>query len=110
MKEFSTVYQDENGLKIEAENHAPGHFYQTQIQGSTHHLWFQYGPIPLVGVNGLTSESLLIVLIDRTKKLDSLFPCDENKQAIAHMEKALKAFNDRTANRKARNVEGTYQV
>jgi hypothetical protein len=56
-------------------------------------------------VNGLTNEVLLAILIHRTEALDAQYPCDENKEGIEHMKKALEAFNKRTANRKDRGVE-----
>lgn len=71
------------------------------------HLAFQKGPIGEFGVNGITNEMLLEVLIDRTKKLNELFPCDENDEALEHMRYALSWFNQRTAKRQAQGVEGT---
>lgn len=68
---------------------------------------FQRGPVPSNGINGLTNEALLAVLIHRTTILDGLYPCKENAQAIAHMSLALAAFESRTAKRIARGVEGT---
>ncbi len=57
-------------------------------------------------MNGLTNEALLAILVDRTKKLDALFACDENKRAISHMEEALVNLEVRTARRMVRGVEG----
>lgn len=71
---------------------------------------FQNGPVSSCGVNGVTNEDLLVVLIHRTSILNDKFPCEENKVAIEHMQKALGAFNARTVNRIARNVEGKYEV
>jgi hypothetical protein len=73
-------------------------------------LHFQDGPIPANGVNGVTTEIVLAVLIHRTKQLNSLFPCAENEQMISHMEAAIAAGKARIANRKARGVEGSYKV
>jgi hypothetical protein len=56
--------------------------------------------------DGTTNEELLAVLLDRTTYLNSKFPCRENDIALAHLRDALKAFNDRTKSRIARNVEG----
>ncbi|NNP70405.1 hypothetical protein [Acinetobacter sp. Ac_5812] len=67
---------------------------------------FQDGPTVIDGVNGVTSESLLKILIHRTKYLDSKIPSDQNKQAITAMETALAAFDARTAERQARGIEG----
>ncbi len=70
---------------------------------------FQAGPIPEYGVNGLTNELLLEILIDRTKRLDDMFPCRENKEAIGHMGYALAALIARTARRKAAGIEGKHE-
>jgi len=67
---------------------------------------FQFGPIKEVGLNGVTSEALLVILLDRTKVLNSRFPCKENEEAIEHIQKALDCFYARTANRVQRGVEG----
>lgn len=71
---------------------------------------FQNGPVPICGINGVTTEDLLVVLIHRTGTLHDKIPCEENKVAIEHMQKALDALNERTAKRIARNVEGKYEV
>ena len=67
---------------------------------------FQNGPIPAVGVNGITNEALLTILIHRTEVLNAQYPCHENEVGIEFMRKALDAFEARTINRKARGVEG----
>lgn len=55
---------------------------------------------------GLQSEQLLIVLIDRHKKLDAVFPCKENKQLIGHLEAALGCIEARVRDRLERGVAG----
>lgn len=54
--------------------------------------------------NGTTNEELLVLLIDRTKSLNTIFPCKENEQAIIKMEEALMWFNERTSKRVAQGV------
>lgn len=71
---------------------------------------FQNGPIPANGVNGWTNEAVLAAVIDRTERLNARFQCEENVRAIEAMKDALQAFNERTAARKARGVEGTHTV
>jgi hypothetical protein len=115
------VYENETGLKVfeiltvrRANVVAaiqPGHHYRAQwVEASgvdkVASVDFQDGPIPANGVNGLTSEALLAVLIHRTKTLNDRFPCEENERALYHMKSALSWFNERTAKRKARGVEG----
>jgi len=64
-------------------------------------------PETLVTVNeGTTNEEVLSVLIDRMNHLQSKFPCRENAIVITKLEECLMWLNKRTADRKARNVEG----
>lgn len=56
---------------------------------------------------GTTNEEVLACLIDRLGKLQAKFPCRENALAITKLEEALMWLNKRTADRKARGVEGT---
>lgn len=116
------VYENETGLKVYEQlsyldgkeslvEKSPGHFYRTvweDMHGNPHGqiVSFQDGPIPANGVNGVTSEAMLAILIHRTSTLNANFPCEENELAILHMKKALDWFNTRTAKRKARGVEG----
>lgn len=114
---LTVVRQESSGLitaTFETEDKTKdGHFYlfikpdNDQIVGE---VIFQHGTVKEVGINGSTNESVLAALIHRTKHLDSLYPCDENKEAIEHLEKALAAFDKRTTNRVARGVEGQYKV
>ena len=38
------------------------------------------------------------------------FPCDENEEALYHINKAIEILEKRTAGRKARGVEGKTQA
>ncbi|EXS83097.1 hypothetical protein [Acinetobacter baumannii] len=104
-----------NGEMVEGITaYAQGHYYKISANPETQNakdfeisLHFQDGPIPEHGVNGVTSEALLKVLIPRTKTLDEKSPSELNKKAIIYMESALEEFNKRTAERRARGVEGT---
>jgi hypothetical protein len=72
---------------------------------------FQNGPVPAVGTNGITHESLLAVLIDRLKGFQSgNYACMENASALWHLERALAELHTRTLKRTARGVEGTHAV
>lgn len=65
---------------------------------------------PLETINdGTTNEEVLAVLIDRLKFLGEKLPSRENSIAITNCEQALMWLNKRTADRKARAVEGTHQ-
>ena len=56
--------------------------------------------------DGTTNEEVLRVLIDRMNYLQGKFPCRENAHVIWKLEEALMWLEKRTADRKARNVEG----
>lgn len=71
---------------------------------------FQNGPINEVGVNGVTQEALLAIVIDRLRGFQSgEFKCRENAIALTHCEDALLWLQKRTRDRMARGVEGTNQ-
>lgn len=107
------IYTDSNGLAVNAIStladgtDVAGHTYQVLAGTQTQQIEFQKGPVPEKGVNGLTNEAALAILIHRTRKLDAKFGCDENKRAIQHMEEALVNLEARTARRMTRGVEGT---
>lgn len=72
------------------------------------HISFQNGPIKEVGVNGVSNEALLAVVIDRLRGFQSgPFACRDNDQALARLEEGLAWLQKRTRERMARNVEGT---
>jgi hypothetical protein len=69
---------------------------------------FQNGPIKDFGVNGITQEALLAIVIDRLEAFQAgPFPSAENADALAHCQLALEALQTRTRKRLARGVEGT---
>jgi hypothetical protein len=71
---------------------------------------FQNGPIKEFGLNGITQESLLAIVIDRLRSFQSgPFSCRENAIALTHCEDALMWLQRRTVNRLRRGVEGTNQ-
>jgi len=68
---------------------------------------FQNGGITDVGVNGLTQEVLLAIVIDRLKGFDSgEFRSRENSLALTKCEEALMWLHKRTLDRMDRGVEG----
>lgn len=72
---------------------------------------FQNGPIGEVGVNGVTHEALLAILIDRLQAFQNgPFANSYNATALSHLEDAQSALLERTRERMARNVEGTHAV
>lgn len=71
---------------------------------------FQNGPIKDVGVNGVTQEALLAIVIDRLRSFQAgPYACDDNQWALEHLEAALGFLQKRTRARIARGVEGTHE-
>ena len=72
---------------------------------------FQNGPIAEAGVNGITQEVLLAIVIDRLRCFQAgPYACEDNQRALVHTELALLALKERTKARMARGVEGTHTV
>jgi len=86
----------------------PGHSYVVEdTDGNViAYLDFQNGPVKEAGVNGVTNEALLAILIHRTSVLNENFPSHLNEAAIKSMQVALNLFESRTRDRVARGVEG----
>lgn len=111
-----SIHNDDNGVLVthniwletpeSTVELVSGHYYDIFAGAHNLPIQFQLGAVGEHGVNGVTNESLLAVLIHRTKILNDKFPCDENKSAITYMENALALFNKRTADRQRRGVEG----
>lgn len=75
------------------------------------HVNFQNGPIKEFGVNGLTQEALLAIVIDRLLCFQAgPFACEANGDAMEHCKLALSNLQQRTRARIARGVEGTHTV
>ena len=71
---------------------------------------FQNGPIKEFGVNGVTQEALLAIVIDRLRSFQAgPFSCRDNAIALTHCEEALLWLQKRTHDRMRRGVEGTNQ-
>lgn len=72
-----------------------------------HRIEFQNGPIDENGVNGVTQEVLLAIVIDRLRSFQAgPFSCRENALALTKCEEALHWLHSRTRARMARGVEG----
>ena len=109
------LHRDNNGVitsHLSIEN--PGHEYGIELTydggGEFIEIHFQKGAVKANGVNGITSEALLAILIHRTEVLNGNFPCAENEAAINGLKSALEAFESRTRDRIARQVEGENKV
>ena len=70
---------------------------------------FQNGPINEVGVNGLTQEALLAIVVDRLRSFQAgPFSCRENALALTKIEEAMHWLQQRTIRRMRAGVEGTH--
>jgi hypothetical protein len=68
---------------------------------------FQYGPVPESGINGITNEVLIAILIDRMEGFQrGPFACERNAMVLDHLQKALMICHGRTQDRIDRGVEG----
>lgn len=68
---------------------------------------FQKGPINEVGINGVTQEVLLAIVIDRLRSFQAgPFACPENEEALRFAQGSLDALKRRTTERMQRGVEG----
>ncbi len=76
-------------------------------------LQFQNGPVKEngEGVNGITNEALLAIVIDRLEGFQTgPFPSQRNLEALGHLRRGLAMMHSRTRERMARGVEGTNQA
>lgn len=55
---------------------------------------------------GWQSEQLALILLDRVKKLNEKFPCEQNAKQVAALEAYLVACQERIDDRLGRNVMG----
>lgn len=69
---------------------------------------FQCGPLSDPNsIKGIQMEDLLSICIDRLECFQNgPFPCIENDAALTHCRAALSILQERTINRKLRDVEG----
>lgn len=71
---------------------------------------FQNGPIAESGVNGITQEVLLAIVIDRLQCFQrGPYACRENALALTKLEEAQHWLHHRTRERASRGVEGTHE-
>lgn len=104
-----------NSIDIRAEGRGDppnrGDVYQITALASgmsvvaTTEIRFQNGD-PRMGVNGITDEALLAVVIDRLEKFQTgVTRCRENALAITKLEEAMHWLRHRSADREHRGVE-----
>lgn len=124
MREITTHHvnecnEDVKVMAVDEPSHGgASHVYQAVLPASEFspdgvHIGFpfQKGPIKEVGVNGITHEILLAILIDRLEHFQAgPYACQENAEALSLLEGASFWLKERTRKRMARNVEGTHNV
>lgn len=110
------IGQSEHGTQVVClDEPGPGgacHLYHIHVKasGDVQRIQFQKGPLQEAGPNGIFMEDLLVIVKDRLQGFQSgNFACPENSNALAHVEAALRAMNQRTAKRQAAGTEGTSQ-
>lgn len=80
------------------------------VKNWTQKISFQNGPIKEAGVNGVSQEALLAILIDRLRSFQAgPYACRENALALTKLEEANMWLQKRTRDRMVRGVEGTNQ-
>lgn len=73
------------------------------------HISFQNGPIKEFGVNGVTQEALLAIVIDRLRSFQAgPFATGANHNALADCLSALNWLQQHTRDRIKRGVEGSH--
>lgn len=87
------------------------HVYEASLPEMSNHAMlrveFQNGPIGKVGINGVTQEVLLAIVIDRLRSFQAgPFSSRENALALTKCEEALHWLQQRTLDRMRRGVEG----
>lgn len=85
----------------------PNHFIYVRHDKNSLSFTLQDGPVKEKGVNGCQVDTLIEAAKTMLIGLDSKFPCEDNKNAIAHLFSALACLEQRTLDREARGVEGT---
>lgn len=99
--------------KEEMNYNAPHEFVVVETKDHSNvlaHLRFQEGPIKEHGVNGVTNEDLIAMVITRLDHFNQTdFRCRENSMAITKLEEALLWLRKRTVGRENRGVEGTHE-
>lgn len=86
------------------------HYYAVDVAGTESgvDLHFQNGAINEVGVNGVTHEVLIAIVIDRLQSFQKgPYACRENSLALTKLEEAAHWLHHRTLARMQRGVEGT---
>lgn len=91
------------------------HYYNIKFvdrndEVQNHKIRFQEGPIKEYGVNGITDEHLIRIVLERIESFqDSEFKCEDNKAIIYNLKHTLLYMSNRRKERESRGVEGTFK-
>lgn len=113
IKDHKVLPNDPLTIRVTDEPGPGGANHQYQITGFDDPqrvvtIGFQKGPIKENGVNDLTHEVLLAIVIDRLRSFQAgPYACGENEAALTYVQSALGVLKRRTIERMNRGVEGT---
>lgn len=113
-KDSRIIHDSEHSTIVAADEVGPGGAYHEYLivprclnPNSLCRINFQNGGVADVGRNGLHNEDLLRVVIHRLQCFQAgPFACSANQFALEYIQHGLEALEQRTAERKARGVEG----
>ena len=72
---------------------------------------FQHGPPAEVGVNGITDEILLAIVIDRLQIFqEGAYACQQNADCLKHLRAALELKHYRSIDRHNKGIEGEHLI
>ena len=105
-----TVYDDEWEVRSAFTTTEAGHVSGGTTTGPGMTLNWQDGPAPDGVFTGATLEAVIVACQQRLTAFQSTtLGSAHNESALEHLDAALAALGERTADRRARKVEGTYQ-
>lgn len=110
------IYDNQAGTTVDAisrlaisNTDVAGHWYDLSAPGYFAQLLFQRGDGTKPQESGVTTEAVLAAVLHRLEHLDGLLPCAENGVAIANIQLALYALEQRQIARAEQGVLGTSQ-
>jgi len=115
-KELKNALMEQDHVKVFHEQesdmvYSAPHTFQFKNAGSGEFLGelkFQKGPIKETGINGISNEVLLAIVLARLEGFQKgHFACKENEIAVTKIEEALLWMKKRTLDRQLKGVEGT---